>query len=616
MSIPTNDPIAAALGTGDPVLAERLCRQRLELAPADAQDVQVLLATSLWHQGRHDEAIEIHERLTREHPDSPLHWGNYATSLQLRGDLVAAERAAMMAARLAPDDPMRLDRLGLLQLQRGLVREAFQTLLRGLDRSPDSPVLRIHAARACAAWHDYRVAQLIEPWRQWLPLPDGLQYELADLLIASGAVDDARGLLMNLVQRAPSHWPAQLLLAWSCERLGRLEEAETVLQRVIEARPAVDDAGLLRDLALQRARLALRKGEPALARTILDEVRAGKPGDALSGFLLAKACDALGDADAAMLALGDAHARQVADLRGAVPDLLRPDAVLLPGATDRVSAADFRGWPGLEAPDAMHSPVFVVGFPRSGTTLLEQMLDAHPSLQSMDERPFFQILADRLQSTAGSRVPGDLGRLDQRRCDELRQTYLAMADATVSRRPGTRLVDKNPLNMLWLPMIYRLFPHAKFILAIRHPCDVVMSCYQQNFFAPALAAASRSIESLARNYVAAMESWLHHSRVMQPDVLVSRYEDLVIDPEGQLQRIAAFLEVREAKAMLAFDARARARRFIATASYAQVIEPLTASRVGRWQRYRKYLEPSLPILRPMLEHWQYPVEPDEQANWR
>jgi hypothetical protein len=235
------------------------------------------------------------------------------------------------------------------------------------------------------------------------------------------------------------------------------------------------------------------------------------------------------------------------------------------------------------------------------------MLDAHPRLQSMDERPFFNILSSQLDNF-GIRIPQDLGRLNQRDCDELRKGYLILACSKVPRRWDAQLVDKNPLNMLWVPMIHRLFPEGKFILALRHPCDVILSCYMQNFRSAVLAAASASLERLAHAYVAAMECWLYHVDVIKPDVFVSRYEDLVADTPRQTRRIAEFLELDDSESMLHFDARAREKGYIATPSYTQVIEPINRKGMNRWHRYREYFEPILPILRPMLEHWNYTVD--------
>jgi hypothetical protein len=269
-----------------------------------------------------------------------------------------------------------------------------------------------------------------------------------------------------------------------------------------------------------------------------------------------------------------------------------------------VTAADYAAWPEFAAPDARNSPIFIVGFPRSGTTLLEQMLDSHPGLQSMDENPFFNRLADTLKRH-DSRILARLEVLRQFDVDELRKQYLLMVTENIQRRWDAQLVDKNPLNMLWLPFIHRLYPNAKYILAIRHPCDVLLSCYMQNFRASILLTASATLERLAHAYVGVMQVWLKHVDVFHPRVFVSRYEDVVADTAAQTKRLAEFLELDDASPMLQFDQHARDKGFIGTPSYSQVIEPVNTKGLNRWVKYRPYFEKALPILEPMLKHWGY-----------
>ncbi|MEO8748557.1 MAG: sulfotransferase, partial [Rhodanobacter sp.] len=411
----------------------------------------------------------------------------------------------------------------------------------------------------------------------------------------------------DLVRRAPADWSAQLLLAKAYERVNRLAHAQAKLQSILATVPADGDPGIRREVESQQAQLAMRRHSYASARRLLENVGPGHDAHDAHYFALAKACDRLGDTAATMRALETAHAIQIRQLHLSNPSLLEPDAPPLPHVNDRVSEDDYRAWPMLKAPETSQSPVFVVGFPRSGTTLLEQMLDAHPSLQSMDERPFLNTLANQLENV-GLEVPQDLHKLTQRDCDELRKGYVILACGKVSRQWGARLVDKNPLNMSWLPMIHRMFPQAKFIFVLRHPCDVILSCYLQNFRAAPLVAACRSLETLAHAYVAAMENWLHHAALFRPEVFVSRYEDLVADTPAQTGKIAAYLELGEAESMLRFAERAQEKGYIRTPSYTQVTEPISASGVNHWRHYARHFEPVLPILQPVLAHWGYGVE--------
>jgi hypothetical protein len=137
---------------------------------------------------------------------------------------------------------------------------------------------------------------------------------------------------------------------------------------------------------------------------------------------------------------------------------------------------------------------------------------------------------------------------------------------------------------------------------------VILSCYMQNFRSSGLAAACNTLTRLAHAYVEIMTCWLEEVSILQPDMMVSRYEDLVLDFPQQAARIAQFLELEDAVPMLSFDQHARSKTYIGTPSYSQVIEPVNRKGLGRWHRYRSEFEPVLPILEPMLRHWSYDTE--------
>ena len=606
MTALANQQIIAALQAGHAVEAERLCRLHLQQQVRD-ENLLLLLALSLQYQHKTMDAVAVYAELTRLFPESSLHWGNYATALRDAGDLNGAGEAYATSLRLDPGNTEQMLNLGLLQMQQRNYLGARETLLDAFAFDSQSPAIRIHSARACAACRDdHRVEELLRPWRQWLPLEPDLQFELASLKLALGDANAVQILLEDTLRQSPSHLQAKLLLASVYERVNRLDSAEALLLDITQGNAGVDPDVRL-EIAQQQATLALRQGNLVGARTSLESAGPRNDGDYAHYFVLASVCDKLGDTCAALKALDAAHARQVEEMRIVVPYRFGPDAPVLPTAVGRLTDLDYQKWPKLNAPDASQSPVFIVGFPRSGTTLLEQMLDAHPHLQSMDERPFFNILVDQL-ADKDFEFPQDMYKLDQRDCDELRKSYISMACTKVPRRWDTQLVDKNPLNMLWLPMIYRLFPDAKIILALRHPCDVLLSNYMQNFRSTVLAMACSSMERLATAYVTAMECWLQHAQVFSPNVLVSRYEDLVANTAEKTREIAQFIGIEDASPMLKFDQHARNKGYIATPSYAQVIVPVNTKGLNRWLRYRDAMAPALPILQPMLDHWGYSTD--------
>ncbi|HZP68157.1 MAG TPA: sulfotransferase [Rudaea sp.] len=609
--------ISAALQQGRPQEAERLTRDFLLLAPADA-DGLTLLGLCLQEQGRPAEAAETFRRLTSIQPRFAMHWNNLGTALRSASQVREAEDAYRRAIELEPGYYAAVMNLGYLFLERGLYPPARDAFLRAHSLDPVAADARIYAAQMCFALDSRDMAeQLLAPWRTWVDLGDDLALELAILLTHLGKSEDGTRIFERLLAANPNNLRAIAHLAVMFERINRLDDARAMLARL--PRPEdVGDPTLRHEVINAQATLALREKDPERARALLEDMtRAQQAAIAEVGaqatnpwrydnlyFALAKACDKQGDVDATMQALEQAHALQIELARQSLPELLEPGSQPLRTATKWVSAEARAAWPELPAPSTEESPIFIVGFPRSGTTMLEQMLDAHPKLQAMDERAFLQDLVERM-SAFGVRYPFDLDKLTAEQCEDLRRLYFSRTASVAPRSEGQRLVDKNPLNMLRLPLINRLFPNAPIILALRHPCDVLLSNYMQHFRSNAFAVLCSSLDRLARGYVTAMDFWVHHAALLKPKLIHSRYEDLLDDFPAYVKRIGDFLELDDAAPLTRYDQHAREKGFISTPSYTQVIEPPNKKAVGRWRRYERYFEPVLPILEPIMRHWGY-----------
>jgi Sulfotransferase family len=232
------------------------------------------------------------------------------------------------------------------------------------------------------------------------------------------------------------------------------------------------------------------------------------------------------------------------------------------------------------------------------------VLDAHPLLQSMDEQPFMmQAFAALCEGPVS--YPNELGKLDVSALDEIRGRYWASVRRKIELSPAKRLVDKGPMNMTVLPLIRRLFPRARIVLTIRHPCDVLLSCYFQQFRSTDLALLCRDLATLARAYDSAFTYWYSQWPLLRPSSYELFYERLTADFPAQVRQLAEFLQLPWHDAMLSPAERARAKGFISTPSYAQVTEPVNTRSVGRWKRYERHFEPVLPGLRPWIERWGY-----------
>ncbi|HEX7371088.1 MAG TPA: sulfotransferase [Rhodanobacteraceae bacterium] len=568
--------------------------------------------------GWHAEAAATFARLAQLQPNVSAWWNNLGVARRQAGDLAASEQALLQARSLAPSDAGVLYNLGLLYIQQQRWAAARDVLLDAVRAAPGFVEARLEAAHACHVCGNIEGEEaMLEGAGSWPPQSADQALVLASILsmlgqqrIALKALSEARlpeGLAAGAMRLRIA---AQRVALY--ERNNQLDEARRELRQLpLGALDALDanevDARL--DGWRAHAVMAMREHQYAAAaelyRRVLD---AAEDAEIVSSaaFGLASAYDKQAHHRDAWLALGVAHAAQIRIARQSVSDCSSLDGQPLPMVTRTVDAKAHASWKPLHGPAMLQSPVFVIGFPRSGTTLLEQMLDAHPDFRSMDERGYIYQLIERMEY-AGQRYPDDLAKLTQVEVDQLRGVYGRLVARTLPDLGQRRLIDKNPLNMLCLPMILRLFPDARIVLCIRHPCDVLLSCSMQAFRSPAFRSMCSSLPRLARGYTEAFEQCCRHLEVFKPHVLEWRYESVVADFEGAVVRLGGFLAVDDASPFTGFAAHARNNRFIATPSYSQVTQPVTANAVGRWTHYREHFEPVLPTLQPWIERFGYAV---------
>ena len=187
----------------------------------------------------------------------------------------------------------------------------------------------------------------------------------------------------------------------------------------------------------------------------------------------------------------------------------------------------------------------------------------------------------------------------------MRARYWERVQTRVQLAPGQRLVDKNPLNLLRLPVIKRLFPNAHVFLAIRHPGDVLLSCFMQHFRAPEFALLSQSLPSLAGGFRKAFDFWYEQQALLLAKVHELHYEKFVTNFNAEVRAAISFLELPWNDAVLAPGARAVEKGYISTPSYSQVVQPVSTRAVGRWHNYRQHFAEALPVLQPLLDRWHY-----------
>lgn len=249
--------------------------------------------------------------------------------------------------------------------------------------------------------------------------------------------------------------------------------------------------------------------------------------------------------------------------------------------------------------------VFLVGFPRSGTTLLDQILDSHPRIQTMEEKNIVGALEKKL-CDAGDNFTASWQNLTAGQIVALQQEYLREVQSHIKRAPQSAvLVDKFPLNIIRTALIQKIFPQAKFLLAIRHPCDACLSAFMQDFKINVAMANFFTLEDTVSFYEKVMGLWQTYAGVLPIQYHTVRYEDLIVDFENEVGNILKFLGVEWHDAALKFNEHATRRGLINTPSYHQVTQSLYQSAKDRWRRYETYLAPFQKRLAPFIEYYGY-----------
>lgn len=394
---------------------------------------------------------------------------------------------------------------------------------------------------------------------------------------------------------------AHAALAQEYERLHDLTRAKEHAQEALAGDPDNEIARL----ALAQALLRQKDFSGAEAAALPATAGAGgsKANQSIAWGVVGEARDRLGDAPGAFVAFTAANAilrEQHAHLLDATHLLYHPAG--LARMTQLVGETDIAQWPAPAAAFATAAPVFLVGFPRSGTTLLDQILSSHSRIVCIEEREHFAEALGGVIRDADKLAR--YGMLSAAEIDAARAEYWRRVRAENTLPPDALLVDKLPLNIVVLPLIKRVFPDAKIIFALRDPRDVILSCYQQRFGMNAAMAQFLELGSAAAYYDAIMTLFDVCRRRLALDLYQVRYEDVVADLESAARGLSAFLGLDYEAAMLDFNATAL-KRDINTPSARQVIQPLYSRSIGRWRRYGEELGPALPILAPWVKSFGY-----------
>ena len=421
----------------------------------------------------------------------------------------------------------------------------------------------------------------------------------AILLKKCGKIEEAVSIFKKVLHADPEFLAARFSLVEALEQYNKIDAAYAEVLEGLEHIP--DDPSLLALAATCERRLGkFEKGIARFAKIKIDQLNLTNQRQCC--FELARLYDKVADYDKAyeFFASGNQASKKL-------NKNIDKNYLL-----DRISLLQ-QQFQGCDSPPEEDSslrgkaPVFLFGFLRSGTTLLDQILDSHPRIQTMEERDIIKTLEDRLADPFEEYYT--LWRqVTPERIKMLQDQYYSEVERYLQLQPETVFIDRMPLHTMRAAFIRRIFPDAKFIMAIRHPLDVCLSCFMQDFKINTANANFFTLQDAAFFYAEVMKLWCLYVDRIPFNFHIVRYEDLVADLEGQARRIFEFLALDWDKKALAFHEHAKEKGQIKTASYHQVIQPIYRHSAYRWRHYAEFCEPFAKELAPFIEYFGYNEE--------
>lgn len=484
--------------------------------------------------------------------------------------------------------------------------EAFETFERARRLNPASPTLLIDIAGFHLRRNETaKAAEYIERALKLSPAKTRLLEDAGMRAREASAFQLARQYLELAAAQKDVSAEGLAALGWVYERLRRTDDANAAAERAIRLNPNSPAAILI------KARLEHLAGKNAEAEARLRNFTTDRnevQNRVRAAYDLGAMLDRQGRYDEAMAAFQHAKDLQKPNAGQHLADLkLTRDR--LATLADRLTPEILQRWkdggPKLQPSVRL---ALLGGHPRSGTTLLEQVVDSHADIVSAEETDVFHNdayypLRSHLPITTP--ILEELEQLTTESIQRGRQKYLSRIQTFLEDPLGHRLlVDKNPSLTFLVPAMARIFPEIKFLIALRDPRDVCMSCFMQPVQLNQVSSAWLTIEGTVNEYIALMGGWRKTMPKLPQPVLEVRYEDMVADLEPVARKTLDFLGVAWDPKVLGFDEHAR-QKAVRSPTYSDVTKKVFKTAVGRWRNYQKYFEPHLAKLDPLLKELGY-----------
>ena len=583
--------------------AVQIFNKAIEIKP-DYADAYSNRGNALSDLGQLKEALESYEKAIQLKPDYADAHNNRGNVLHKSGRLEDAVASCEKAIQLKPDYAEAYGNRGNALRDLGLLQEAVKSYEMAIELMPDYAEAYSNRGNALS---DLGLPQeALESYEKAIELNPGYAEAYSNrgnALSDSGLTKEAVESYEKAIQLKPDLGIAHTNLCDLYEKHNKVTELKIALQRAQEALPENDP-----ELLFLMALLASREKRFEAARDFLELVTSERllpRTRQRHSELLSKTYDRLGEFSNAFTQFeitNDIVRQSSASQQFSAQRYL--DRVLRTSES-WAHAAKIK-WPTIQMPTKQYSLAFLVGFPRSGTTLLDTILRSHPEVLVVEEKHMVESMRTHI---GGLATIDRLTRLDENQIAGLRKAYFDELCSQVKPDGSHRLIiDKLPLNITDAGLIHRVFPESKFILALRHPCDCVLSCFMQNFQLNDAMANFLTLQQSARLYDAVMSLWVHYNNALDLDVSILKYEDIVHDLQGTAEPLLNFLGLDWHDNLFNYQQTALSRKIIQTPSYNQVTQGLYTQAIDRWKNYHDQFKEIMPLLEPWARRFGYSIE--------
>lgn len=518
-----------------------------------------------------------------------------------RGD---RQQAAQLAKKILKRDRRAVDAmmlLGLIEKDQANYARARDWFRQGLKVAPrHTNLLNVAGLLEKHLGDHARAEALLRKSLTVDPKFFHARYNLANLFDSLRDYDNATEQYRRVLQQQPDHVEALANLSTILETEHQLDEARSLAERALKISP---DHFIAR---LTLANIAAREKSFSevvdLLEPLIQQGRLSPVNHSVAVGKCAFAFEKQGDYEtafnyyqAANQVLHQAFAPRMQNLQS----LYAPEAVEQVGE----AVADF----AFDAPAGeVESPVFLVGFPRSGTTLLDQILTSHSRVTVLEERENLVDAYTRFPATdSGLR---ELQSAEAKELGDLRRNYWERVKAELDNNiSGQIVIDKQPLNAIALLHVARLFPGAKILVALRDPRDCVFSCFQQRFGMSQAMFQFLQLDTAVSYYGKVMNIVTAMRDAGALPIHFVRYERVISDFREEVGDMIEFLDLEWEDSLLDYQSTAKSRH-ISTPSAPQVIQPLYTSSIGKWRNFQPWIGEQFGPLEPWVREWEYPVE--------